>query len=555
MSNNFTGNNPLPLPAGNFEVIVKYHGNIEQIAESLGIEAEILTESYAIITLDAGQLEELRQFSEIEYIELPKTLVYLLNRALRNSCIDQVQQRMGLSGKGTIIGTIDSGIDYTHPDFRNPDGSTRILYVWDQTSPGIPPAGFSAGNEYTAADLNQALMSSQPLDVIPILDTVGHGTAVAGVAAGNGRSGGGDYVGVAPEASLIVVRLGQKGQESFARTTEIMRAIKYIISRATELNMPVSINLSYGTNNGSHDGNSLFETYINDMAARWKTVISVATGNEGFAGHHYFGQAVANGTITVEFITVGNYSDFYLTLWKNFVDTFTFELIAPSGQSTGMITPLNELSIFTIDNMRITIVYGQPTPYNEAQEVFFYFEAVDDFITQGLWQLNVTATQVVQGGFDIWLPVTEKVGTETAFLRPDINTTLTLPSTAISVIAVGGYNSQINAVADFSGRGYTRSIVYVKPDLVAPAVGIITPRAGGGYDAFSGTSIAAPFVTGSAALMMEWGIVEGNDAFLYGQRVKAELQKGAKRMPGIVYPNREWGYGTLCLENTFTYLR
>jgi hypothetical protein len=210
--------------------------------------------------------------------------------------------------------------------------------------------------------------------------------------------------------------------------------------------------------------------------------------------------------------------------------------------------------VLRIFNTKITIVYGKPSLYNEAQEIFFQFEAINSSIPKGLWTLNISATQVVDGSFDIWLPVIEKVTTETAFLQPDINTTLTLPSTARSVICVGGYNSLINAVADFSGRGYTRSIIYVKPDLVAPAVGILTTLPGGGYDSYSGTSIAAPFVSGSAALLMEWGIVQRNDIYLYGQRIKALLQKGAKRELDIPYPNKSWGYGALCLRDTIEYL-
>ena len=158
------------------------------------------------------------------------------------------------------------------------------------------------------------------------------------------------------------------------------------------------------------------------------------------------------------------------------------------------------------------------------------------------------------GRFNIWLPTIAEVTRGTAFRVPSIDTTLTLPSTSKSVITVGAYNSRLNSVADFSGRGYTRNNVYIKPDLVAPGVDILTTKSGGGYDIFTGTSYATPFVTGAASLLMEWGIVSRNDPFLYGQRMKSFLRKGAIREPGIIYPNNRWGYGFLCIKDTLDLL-
>lgn len=548
------GNIFYPREAGNVEVIVKYNGDIAAAAAAVGAQAEILSETFAILTLDTQKIPELMNFSEVEYIELPRILYYMLNRASRAACISPAQERFNLTGNGVIVGIIDSGIDYAHPDFRNPDGTTRILYIWDQTTPGTPPAGFAAGTEYSAAQLNEALESRMPYNIIPRLDNVGHGTAVTAVAAGNGRASGGRNIGAAYEASIIVVRLGSRGSESFARTTEIMRAYKYILDKATQLNMPVAINLSYGTNDGSHDGNSLFETFIDEMATRWKSVFCVATGNEGFSGHHFTGNAVQGGTLDVEFVTSGLLPRFYMTLWKNFADTFAFELIAPNGDIIGPIRPSNAISRQRLGSAYVTIIYGQPTHYNISQEVYFNFEAAENSIPPGLWRLRVTASQVVDGRFDIWLPVMEEVTAQTAFTMPNPETTLSIPSTALNVISVGAYNSLINASADFSGRGFTRQIVYVKPDIVAPGVGIMTARPGGGYDAFSGTSIATPFVTGAAALMLEWGVVRGNDPFLYGQKVKAYLRKGARRNKGISYPNPIRGYGALCLMSSMELL-
>lgn len=399
-----------------------------------------------------------------------------------------------------------------------------------------------------------ALASTQPYEVVASTDVIGHGTAVAGIAAGNGRASGGREKGAAPDAALIIVKLGYRGFESFARTTEVMRALKYLLDRAEELGMPIAINISFGTNAGSHDGSSLFETYINTVTGRWKNVIVAATGNEGAAGHHFSGEINPDQTMDVEFVVAESLNSLYLTFWKNFADSFTLELILPNGRSTGVINPSQRYTAMNMDGVSVQIYYGQPTHYNEDQEIYFSIRKQEADLPQGLWRLRVRGAEVIDGRFDIWLPTVEEVGMGTAFTDPSPGITLTLPSTVERVLSVGGYNATIDIAASFSGRGFTRNNSYLKPDLVAPAVGIIAPRSGGGYDSFTGTSMAAPFVTGAAALMMQWGIALGNDPFLYGQRVKAYLKKGARRKTNINYPNPIWGYGALCLQDAMDFL-
>lgn len=539
------------------ELIVKYNGNIRKVAEELGGEAELLSSNYAIINVQLNRVSELYNYKEIEYIELPKKLPFFINNNLNYACITEVQRPsgFGLSGKGVAVGIADSGIDYTHPDFINDDGTSRILFLWDQTISGIPPAGFKDGTEYTDRQLNTALNSGQPYAVVPSRDIIGHGTAVAGIAAGNGRASPEKRnKGAAFEASIIAVKLGKSDVEGFTRTTDVMRAIKYISDKSEALNMPCAINLSYGTNNGSHDGSSLFETFIDSMSEKWKTVISAATGNEGSAGHHFFAKIKQNQTVNADFVTDGSANKVYLTLWKNFNDSITFELISPSGKSTGVIRPVETITRITLDNVQVSVLYAQPTNYRTNQEVYFLLNGKDRPIPSGVWKLIAKGEKIVDGAFDIWLPTIEDVSSKTAFLLADTELTMTLPSTSKNVISVAGYDAYTNICSDFSGRGSLRRNFFIKPDITAPAVNIVSAKAGGGYDSFTGTSMAAPFVTGSAALMMQWGIVQENDLFLYGQRVKAFLQKGADRKFPIEYPSVLWGWGTLSLCNTMNIL-
>lgn len=537
------------------ELIAKFNGNLMEISSQLDAEVEILYQGYAIITIDRKKIPQLYSYPQIEHLELPKSLYFEGSYNLTSSCIRSVQSSSGynLSGKDVIVAIIDSGIDYTHRDFQNPDSTTRILYLWDQTETGTPPSGFFSGAEYNSNQINQALQSSNPFEIVPSIDINGHGTAVAGIAAGNGCESNGEDSGVATEADLIIVKVGTKGYESFARSTEIMRAIKYVIEKARLLNKPISINMSFGMNNGSHRGDSLFETYITEISYNWKTVMVVPTGNEGSAGHHYSGQVSSNEIKEIEFFTSDGLDKFYITLWKNFSDSLSVEVIFPNGSSSGVIGIENQVKTVRQENFTLTVIYGQPSHYSNSQEIYFNFQSTDGTIPAGIWKLRIIAGTIVDGNFEMWLPTIEEVSTDTFFSNPAIYTTLTLPSTAYKVISVAGYNDRIGNIAGFSGKG---SIItsLPNPDITAPAINILTTKTGGGYDTFTGTSFAAPFVTGSAALMMQWGIINGNDPFLYGEKVNAFLRLGATRHRGIIYPNPTFGYGNLCLESTMDYL-
>lgn len=510
------------------EYIVKYNGDLS----TFGIQVELLNENYAIVKLSEQDVDKIITFPNIEYIEKSKGLFLSVKKGNDYSKITIVQQqnKWGLKGTGVIIGIIDSGIDINHTEFQGEDGKTRILYLWDMLSEGKPPSGFKNGTEYTKVDIDNNTIENN--------DFLGHGTAVAAIAAGKS--------GAAPNASIIAVKLG----ETDSRTADLMRGVKYIIDKAQQLNMPCVINLSYGTNHGSHKGDSLFETYIDQMARRWKTVIVCASGNEGYCGHHFSGQLNEKFCMRVPFSVSLNVRELYMSLWKNFADTVTYELLLPDGTSTGEIIPSDRIIRRYQSGIIISAHYAEPNHYRKSQEVLFKIEEQDG-VAEGIWTLLCCGTQIANGDFDIWLPTIEEVGTKTTFLTSEVNNSITLPATASSPISVGGYCAERDNISSFSGRGtlYGRTI-----DLIAPAENIYSAKSGGGYDVFSGTSMAAPFVSGASALLMEWGIVKQEDPFLYGERIKAFLCRGATRMENRSYPHPSLGYGKLNVYQTMNEL-
>ncbi len=523
-----------------WELIVKYTGDLGRIA-SEDIQVTELLNEYAILVVPESLIGWLAEIPEIEYIEKPRRLYFARTEGKRASCMTTVQRPpLRLTGRGVLVAMLDSGADYRHPEFRNPDGTTRIRALWDQTAEGTPPPGYHVGAEYTQEQLNESLMQegAPPLS----LDVSGHGTGVLAVAAGNN--------GVAYESEMIVVKLGTPKKDSFPRTTELMMGINYVIQKALEYRMPVAINISFGNTYGSHTGGSLLERYIDDISNLWKSVFCVGSGNEGAAAGHAGGSLREGEIQNVEF-AVGDYeSTLSLQIWKNYVDTFDIFLIHPNGTVLGPFYERPATQRYRAGMTELLVYYGEPSPYSVEQEIYVDFLPMRDYIDSGIWNVRLVPGKVVDGGYRMWFPGSAAIGSATRFLRPRESETLTIPSTAFDVITVGAYNAATDAYADFSGRG-AEGGGSGKPSLVAPGVNIETAAPDGGYISQTGTSFATPFVTGAAALLMQFGIVDGEDPFLYGEKVKAYLQRGARPLPGFdAYPNNQVGYGALCVRDS-----
>lgn len=532
-----------------WELIVKYYGDLTAIMQELSATVTPMLNEYAILRIRENQIQRLADYPQIEFVEKPKALILEEIEGIQASCMNPVKlPPLSLSGAGVLIAVIDSGIDYTHPDFRNPDGTTRILAMWDQSTPGNPPEGYNIGTVYMAEDINRALEADSPirrLEMVPEVDLSGHGTHVAGIAAGNGRASNGRYTGAAPNADLLVVKLAPASSRSFPRTSELMQGIDWSVRYGLENQMPLVINLSFGNNYGDHTGNSLLEQYMDDVANLGRMVIVAGSGNEGNTGRHAGGILPAgtrlNRVEELEFTVAPYEAGLNLQIWKDYGDVVDIGLRTPSGVVIGPFSERLEKQSVTVGPTNISLYYGQPTPYNILQEAYIALIPVNDYVEEGIWTLLLYPRNVRSGIYNVWLPVAGATNARTEFLRPEVLETLTIPSSAGRSITVGAYDSRTDSYAAFSGRGGADG-QNQKPDLAAPGVGITAPAPGGGYDTRSGTSMAAPFVSGGAALLMEWGIIKGNDLFLYGEKMKAYLIKGARELPGFqVFPNPQVG--------------
>ena len=541
-----------------WELIVKYTGDIQSVAKRYGASAVVLLGGYAIVTLPQEHINEFADCAEVVYIEKPHRLFFSDRQALERSCVYYAwSEPYSLSGEGVLAAVIDSGIDWKNTDFRNSDGSTRILKLWDQTvapesSGYAPPEGYVVGTEYNRDVINLALSGDEAAlrSMNLSRDYSGHGTFVTGIAAGNGQGMAGSFRGVAFESELIIVKLGDSEQRQFPRTTRLMEAVNYCIMEAQKVGKPVVINLSFGNNQGSHDGTDLLSTYLNAVSGVWKNVIVCGSGNEAGNGIHASGMLSGRKAESVE-LAVGEYeSGFNLQLWKNYSDEYGVELIAPSGERSGNLRTYGA-DRMSLDNTQVYVYYGQPTPYSRYQQLYFEFVPAGGYVTPGVWRIVLTPVRIVDGRYDLWLQESATLNEDTRFFSPSEETTLTVPSAAGKVITVGAYNSRTDAYADFSGRGYTRTNDNIKPDIVAPGVNIVSTAVNGGYTVRSGTSMAVPFVSGSAALLMQWGIVKRNDPYLYGEKVKAYLIRTARHLPGEPVPSKRTGWGALCLRNVF----
>ncbi|MFW5675469.1 MAG: S8 family peptidase [Acetivibrio ethanolgignens] len=502
------------------------------------------------------------------YTAMPKCYGIMDTTALEEAGILRLRRQpyLDLYGSGVLIGIIDTGIDYLHPAFINADGSSRIYSIWDQTvRSGSPPEGFYYGTEYKQAQIDEAISSENPAELVPVTDESGHGTFLAGIVAGNELPEE-DFSGIAPLSDLVVVKLkeaknnlksyyGIGERENVYQENDIMLGIRYVQAVAAIRRMPIVVLLGLGTNAGNHSGELQLSRYMNRSAVFPGIVMVSSAGNEGNQGHHYQRRLLeAGGRDIVEINIAEGETGVTLELWTEAPQLFTVGIRTPLGNTTGILPiwygrgtiPIT----FPLENSRVFVEYTA-VETNTGDEVIVIRILRP---AAGIWRIEVVNNTEYLASFNMWMPISGFLKSESRFLSPEPDITICEPGNARSVLTSTAYNHVDGSIYIAASRGFT-STGEIKPELAAPGVAVYGPAPGGGFTARSGTSVGAAFCAGAAALMLEWGVVRGNNLGMQTTEVSNVLIRGADRESNLEYPNRIWGYGKLDVYTAFGQLR
>lgn len=548
-----------------FDLIIEYRTNpkvIEMFEESY---LHIMNELYAVLHVPIEVF--LQVFPDIHYANIPLLFGLTDMVSLDASRVLDLRSSaaFNLRGEGVIIAVIDTGIDYTNPIFRKPDGTSKILSLWDQSiHTGPSPEGANFGTIYTRDQINQALISEEPLTIVPSMDESGHGTMLAGIAAGNDVTEEGFY-GVAPDCDLVIVKLRQAKQiqrEFFMvpdnsicyQENHIMWALQYCNMVARQLNRPLVICLGIGSSQGGHTGRAPINVMVDLIADFPDTGVVISAGNEGNLGRHFYGVIDPDvGSNSIELNVSSNDKGFTIELWGNPPGIYSIDILSPAGEYIPRIPSglrVNRVISFIFESTVIFIDYRTIESQTGDQLILIRF----DNASPGIWRFNVYGQGDLATGFHMWLPMGDFISADTYFIQPNIYTTVLSPGTSLLPITVTTYNPVNNNLYVNSSRGYTRDDI-IKPEIAAPGVNYLAPTLNHTFEPFDGTSVSSAHTAGILALLLEWGTVRGNSPGMDSGVLKNHLIRGARRRPNIVYPNRDWGFGILDIFNVFENMR
>ncbi|ATD55707.1 S8 family peptidase [Clostridium chauvoei] len=555
-----------------YEYLIEYRGDfLGQISKISYACGDVLTEKFAIVSVKAGQLQQLlKDVPSILFINFRNMFVLQSTSAENTSNIEPIKlnPNLNLSGSGVLVGLVDTGIDYLNKEFIREDGTTRIESIWDQTI--VSDASNNnvfIGTTYSNNDINKALDASStgkdPYSIVPSKDTNGHGTQMAGIVGARGYNK--DIRGIAHDCNFVIVKLAESA--TFKRdlmlngitnvpvynTAEFVAGLEYLRRYAISINKPMIILIGIGSSDYSHDGTGLVARYINELASYRGLVVVTSTGNQGAADLHASGYTPNVGEVkTVELKIVKALNNFSFKIWVRKPNKFALNVISPSGQSSKFIpSKINQVEQikFIYENTFLDITFFVPDNITGLQVIILSFTD----IKPGIWKFQLKAEYVTDGRFDIWLSPEKTLPAGTKFLSPDPYVTLTVPSASKKIISVGYYNHLTDSIVSESGKGYPLNN-FIKPDIVAPGIDILTTNINNTTTLVTGSSVAASIVAGVCALLVQWGIIDKNDSTMYSPKIINYLITGASRKPNEVYPNPSWGYGKLDVAGIFNTL-
>ena len=503
------------------------------------------------------------------YSTIPKLYIPQSTSALDSAGILQVQERptLGMTGNGVIIGIIDSGINYTHPAFRRSDGSSRIMALWDQTiqpgdypgAAGTPHPIFTYGTVYSQEDINRALSSSDPFSIVPSRDDDGHGTAIAGIAAGS-RDVSANFSGVAPDATLVVIKLKPAKQYLIRQAclspsvpvyeeTDILCAISWLEDISFTRKMPLALCLSCQSWQGAHNGDSALEQTVQLLSSLPGLTLTTGSGNEADKAHHTSGQFNTNRENSFEILVPEETKAFSAEIWCPPVALLSVGIQSPAGDRIPNIPArlgTQENLEFLLDRTEVQVNYEIIRGEGSNQMIYLRFLTP----SAGIWRLSLSASGTSNSFFHLWLPALGTLDKDIRLLQPDPFTTVMGPGNCIHCFTVAANNNANTATEGFSGRGYTfRELV--TPSIAAPGSELTAPSYIEGYRSFTGASASAALATGCSALILDWGR-SLNPPKNYGQNeIRTFLIRGADRPSGENFPNPFSGYGNLNLEQSF----
>ena len=545
------------------DFIVKYMDDFqEDLGDVPGFSFQKINGIYGVVYAPLTEIGRWN-INTYSYSSIPKCYTHMDLGGLSASGITRLQEQpyLQLKGSGTAVAVVDSGIDYRNPVFQNEMGS-RILCIWDQTLQGdgkeVP-----YGRAFWKKDIDQALASGNPLEIVPSVDTDGHGTRMAAIAAGNYFPEE-NFSGAAPEAMLIIVKVKPAkkylrefylfpAEAELFQENDIMMGMNFAVRIANDRRMPLSLCLGIGSSQGAHIGKNPLSLYVDYISQYSLISVSIAAGNEGAARHHYAGRLTDRENQASAELRVGNKEPgFTMEFWGEPPEIYNLSLQSPTGEILDISASLGEVTqelSFVFVETRVKVNYVSIE--RQTGYTLVYFQFIQP--APGIWRIFVRGRDGQNVGFHIWLPVQGLISEETYFLEPSPYNTVTAPGDSLESITVTAYQYRDNSLYVQASRGFMPD-GNVVPQVAAPGVQIRVPQLNGLYGNASGTSLSAAQTAGAAALLFEWAVIRGNQPYFTGSSVKNYITRGAEREERMQYPNRDWGFGRMDLYHTFELL-